>query len=287
MFRNQYDSDVTVWSPQGRIHQVEYAMEAVKLGSATVGLKSKDYAVLIALKRATSELSAHQQKILRVDDHIGISMAGITADARILCRYMRQECINHKYSFGRDYPVGRIINLLGLKMQVCTQRYDRRPYGVGLLVAGFDDQGPHIYQTCPSANYYDCKAMAIGARSQSARTYLEKHLNSFKDCDLYELINHGIKALAGTLPNETKLNNKNLSICIVGKDTSFKCLNEMETEAYINPDSTQGGQPPVIEAEASDVGVGGNERRERQEGPPSPNDDPAVAGPLTESRRPQ
>lgn len=83
-FRNQYDSDVTVWSPQGRIHQVEYAMEAVKLGSATVGLKSKDYAVLIALKRATSELSAHQQKILRVDDHIGLSMAGITADARIL-----------------------------------------------------------------------------------------------------------------------------------------------------------------------------------------------------------
>lgn len=73
-----------MWSPQGRIHQVEYAMEAVKLGSATVGLKSKDYAVLIALKRATSELSSHQQKILRVDDHIGISMAGITADARIL-----------------------------------------------------------------------------------------------------------------------------------------------------------------------------------------------------------
>jgi 20S proteasome alpha/beta subunit len=133
-----YDSDVTVWSPQGRIHQVEYAMEAVKLGSATVGLKSKDYAVLIALKRATSELSAHQQKILRVDDHIGISMAGITADGRILCRYMRQECVSHKYSYGRNYPVGRLINLLGLKMQVCTQRYDRRPFGVGLLVAGYD-----------------------------------------------------------------------------------------------------------------------------------------------------
>lgn len=148
---------------------------------------------------------------------------------------MRQECINHKYSYGRDFPIGRLVNLVGLKMQICTQRYDRRPYGVGLLVAGYDvsffsviqcissdwiylqDQGAHIYQTCPSANYYDCKAMAIGARSQSARTYLEKHLNTFKDCELYELINHGIKALAGTLPNETKLNNKNLSICLVGK----------------------------------------------------------------------
>lgn len=285
MFRNQYDSDVTVWSPQGRIHQVEYAMEAVKLGSATVGLKSTDYAVLIALKRATSELSAHQQKILRVDDHIGLSMAGITADARILCRYLRQECINHKYSYGRNYPVGRLISLLGLKMQVCTQRYDRRPYGVGLLVAGYDDQGPHIYQTCPSANFYDCKAMAIGARSQSARTYLEKHLNSFKDCDLYELINHGIKALAGTLPNETKLNNKNLSICIVGKDTKFKCLSETETEAYINSESAQGTRA-TEHSDPSDVGVGGTQRRERQD-PPAPNQDDPIPDVATEDRRMQ
>ena len=100
--------------------------------------------------------------------------------------------------------------------------------------------------------------MAIGARSQSARTYLEKHLNSFKDCDLYELINHGIKALAGTLPNETKLNNKNLSICIVGKDSKFKCLNETETEAYINPDSAHGTGPETDPADASSShGFGG------------------------------
>jgi 20S proteasome subunit alpha 6 len=137
-FRNQYDSDVTVWSPQGRLHQVEYAMEAVKLGSATVGLKNKDYAVLIALKRASSELSAHQKKILQIDDYVGMSIAGITADARILSRYMRQECLNYRFSYDDYYPVGRLISKLGNKMQVCTQRYDRRPYGVGLLVAGYD-----------------------------------------------------------------------------------------------------------------------------------------------------
>lgn len=83
-FRNQYDSDVTVWSPQGRLHQVEYAMEAVKLGSATVGLKNKQYAVLIALKRAVSELSAYQKKVIPIDEHIGISISGLTADARML-----------------------------------------------------------------------------------------------------------------------------------------------------------------------------------------------------------
>lgn len=80
-------------------------------------------------------------------------------------------------------------------MQVCTQRYDRRPYGVGLLVIGHDDQGPHVFQTCPSANFFDCKAMAIGARSQSARTYLEKHLDEFPASTLEELVKHGLRSL--------------------------------------------------------------------------------------------
>ena len=112
MFRNQYDSDVTIWSPQGRLHQVfphtnnidsvstgvflkvEYAMEAVKQGSATVGLKSRTHAVLVALKRASSDLSSHQKKILPIDDHVGVSIAGLTADARTISRWMRTECMN-------------------------------------------------------------------------------------------------------------------------------------------------------------------------------------------------
>lgn len=196
---------MTVWSPQGRLHQVEYAMEAVKLGSATVGLKSRDYAVLVALKRASSELASYQKKIIPIDNHLGISIAGITADARVLSRYMRQECLNYKYSNDTVYPVSRLIMNVGNKMQSCTQRYDRRPYGVGLLVAGYDDQGPHIYEVLPSANYFNCHSMSIGSRSQSARTYLEKHLKSFVDCSRDELIKHGLEALKGTLPNEDLL----------------------------------------------------------------------------------
>ncbi|GLG96154.1 hypothetical protein R5R35_008788 [Gryllus longicercus] len=233
MFRNQYDSDVTVWSPQGRLHQVEYAMEAVKLGSATVGLKNKTHAVLIALKRAASELSAHQKKIIPIDTHIGVSIAGLTADARILSRYMKTECLNYKYSHDALLPVSRLIATLGNKMQVCTQRYDRRPYGVGLLVAGYDDQGPHIYQTCPSANFFDCKAMAIGARSQSARTYLEKHLDEFPNSETDELIKHGLRALRDTLPNEVELNTKNVSISLVGKGTLFSVFDEDTLARYL------------------------------------------------------
>lgn len=233
MFRNQYDSDVTVWSPQGRLHQVEYAMEAVKLGSATVGIKNKTHAIILCLKRATSELAAYQKKVIVIDKHIGVSIAGLTADARILSRYMRTECLNYKYSHDTLLPVTRLISQLGNKMQLCTQRYDRRPYGVGLLVAGYDDQGPHIYQTCPSANYFDCKAMAIGARSQSARTYLEKHLDEFLSCSLNDLVKHGLRALRDTLPNETELSIKNVSIGFVGKELEFKILNDEETGAYL------------------------------------------------------
>jgi proteasome subunit alpha type-1 len=108
MFRNQYDNDVTTWSPQGRLHQVEYAMEAVKKGSATIGLKNKSFAILLALKRSTSELSAHQKKIIPIDDHIGMSIAGLTADARILSRYMRNECINERYSHDQAIPINRL-----------------------------------------------------------------------------------------------------------------------------------------------------------------------------------
>ncbi|KAB5571708.1 hypothetical protein PHYPO_G00228140 [Pangasianodon hypophthalmus] len=212
MFRNQYDNDVTVWSPQGRIHQIEYAMEAVKQGSATVGLKSRTHAVLVALKRAQSELAAHQKKILHVDNHIGISIAGLTADARLLCNFMRQESLDSRFVFDRPLPVSRLVSLIGSKTQIPTQRYGRRPYGVGLLIAGYDDIGPHIFQTCPSANYFDC--------------------------NLNELVQHGLCALRETLPAEqdltTKdLTTKNVSIGIVGKEMEFTIYDDDDVAPFL------------------------------------------------------
>ncbi|TRZ00631.1 hypothetical protein DNTS_015390 [Danionella cerebrum] len=233
MFRNQYDNDVTVWSPQGRIHQIEYAMEAVKQGSATVGLKSHSHAVLVALKRAQSELAAHQKKILHVDDHVGISIAGLTADARLLCNFMRQECLDSRFVFDRPLPVSRLVTLIGSKTQVPTQRYGRRPYGVGLLIAGYDEMGPHIFQTCPSANFFDCKAMSIGARSQSARTYLERHMDSFPECDRNALVQHGLRALRETLPAEQDLTTKNVSIGIVGRGMEFQIYDDHEVQPFL------------------------------------------------------
>ncbi|KAJ6849533.1 proteasome subunit alpha type-1-A-like [Iris pallida] len=109
MFRNQYDTDVTTWSPTGRLFQVEYAMEAVKQGFAAVGLRSATLAVLASVNKSASELSSHLRKIFKVDDHIGVAIAGLTADGRVLSRYLRSECINHRFIYEIDLLVGRLV----------------------------------------------------------------------------------------------------------------------------------------------------------------------------------
>ncbi|GAA30927.1 hypothetical protein CRM22_008557 [Opisthorchis felineus] len=233
MFRNQYDHDVTVWSPQGRIHQIEYAMEAVKQGSAAIALKNQDHALIVALKRAPSELSSYQEKIITIDDHVGVAIAGLTADGRMLSRMMRRECAENRWAYDEPLPVSRLLSVISLKMQIPTQRYGNRPYGAGMLVTGYDALGPHVYYLCPSSNAYDCKAIAIGSRSQSARTYLERHLEEISVASLDELIYHGLKALSGTLPNEVEITTKNCSLGIVGKSCDFTIYEDDSVDKFL------------------------------------------------------
>ncbi|KAL3904127.1 MAG: hypothetical protein SGILL_010189, partial [Bacillariaceae sp.] len=215
---------------------VEYAMESVKQGSACVGLKSKTHVVLGALKRSVSELSSHQKKLLEIDDHIGVGIAGLTADARSLAKYMRNECLNNKYVFGTPITPALLMGDLADKHQRTTQTYVRRPFGVGLLVAGIDPQfqTTHLYQTCPSGNMYEFYASAIGARSQSARTYLEKHYEAFSDAALDELIVHALQALVGCVSGDDELTKENGSICIVGKDQKFTMLEGDALQPYLD-----------------------------------------------------
>jgi len=231
MFRNQYDTDVTTFSPAGRIHQVEYAMEAVKQGSACVGLRSKEIAVLAALKRSPSELASFQKKLFKVDDHMGAALSGLIADGRVLCQWMRNECLNHKYVFESSMPVGRLISQLSDKSQVYTQKAEKRPYGVGLLAIGVDKTGPHLYQTMPSGTHFEYKAQAMGARSQSAKTYLEKHFEKFENLPLNELIKHALIALKGT--SQTPLTHRNCSIAYVGKNQKFTILEDDDMKGFV------------------------------------------------------
>lgn len=250
MFRNQYDTDVTTWSPQGRLFQVEYAMEAVKQGSAAAGLMSDTHVVLATLKRSQSELSSYQRKVFKIDDHMGIAIAGLTADGRVLCKYMRNEAINHRFVYESSMPVGRLVRQIADKSQVCTARSWKRPYGVGMLVAGYDASGPHLFNTCPSGNFYEYKAMAIGARAQAAKTYLEKHYEGFGGASLDELLLHGLKALAGSL-QEGELSAANVSLAIVGRDMPFTILEDEKLEPYIAALKAEENTAPVAAAAAA------------------------------------
>ncbi|KAL3845257.1 hypothetical protein ACJIZ3_002660 [Penstemon smallii] len=256
MFRNQYDTDVTTWSPAGRLFQVEYAMEAVKQGSAAIGLRSKTHVVLACVNKSTSELSSHQKKIFKVDDHIGVSIAGLTADGRVLSRYMRNECINYSYTYESPLPVGRLVVQLADKAQVCTQRSWKRPYGVGLLVGGLDESGAHLYYNCPSGNYFEYQAFAIGSRSQAAKTYLERKFETFTDSSRDNLVKDALFALRETLQGE-KLTSSVCTIAVVGVGEAFHILDQETVQGLINEFEIVGEEPtPADETAAPDQGSG-------------------------------
>ena len=128
---------MTTWSPQGRLFQVEYACEAVKQGSVTVGLTSKTAVVLAALKRSFGDLAAgHQRKVYKIDDHIGVSIAGLTSDARVLTRMMQNKANASRNNMDRPIPIERLVTEVSDRAQETPQYYGGRPFGVGLLVAG-------------------------------------------------------------------------------------------------------------------------------------------------------
>jgi 20S proteasome subunit alpha 6 len=268
MFRNQYDTDVTVWSPEGRLLQVEYAMESVKQGSAVVGVRSDTTVVLGALKRTVSELSSHQKKLLLLDDHMACGIAGLTADARSLAKYMRSACLNHKYVYGSPMPPVQLMADLADKHQRTTQMAVRRPFGVGLLIAAVDkNEQPHLYQTCPSGNLYEFYAAAIGARSQSARTYLEKHCDALAGSTKEQLIGHVLAALQGCVSGDDELTADNGSVCVLGKDQAYTLLEGADLQPYLDLLEVRGGGAEPAEDEEAMEG----------EDAPAVADEPEVA----------
>jgi len=243
MFRNNYDNDSVTFSPQGRIFQVEYASEAVKQGSAVVGIVSKTHAVLVAVKRNAEELSSYQKKIIGIDEHVGVALAGLASDARVLSNFMKQQSLSSRLTYGRAIPIERLVSSISDRAQTNTQHYGKRPYGVGLLVAGVDETGPHLFEFQPSGLTQEMSACAIGARSQMARTYLERNLEKFEDCGKEELIKHGLSALKESLAQDRELTVENTSIGVAGlvdakgeikTIEAFKLYDGQETKVWVD-----------------------------------------------------
>jgi len=249
--QNNYDQDCLTWSPQGRLFQVEYAMQAVEQGTPVLGLRSKDAVVLCTNMRAQSELAEEKKKVMKIDNHLAVGIAGLTSDARVLAEYMRSECLNHQYIYDSPMNVGRLVAQIGDMSQQRTQTSSgKRPFGVGLLVGGYDEKGPHLFQTCPSGHYYEFFAMAIGGRSTSAKTYLEKHFEKFADLQLDELIQYGVEAMNKTTVSKGEtLTAKNTSVYVIDKG-GFRELPPAELQTFLDKVEKKADDPDATMEDA-------------------------------------
>jgi len=258
MFRNNYDNDAVTFSPQGRIFQIEYAQEAVKQGSVVVGIVSKTHAVLAALKRNAEELSSYQKKIIPVDSHYGVALAGLASDARVLSNFMKQQSLSSRLTYDRPILLGEITSRIGDRAQTSTQSYGKRPYGVGLLIAGVDAKGPHLFEFQPSGVTLEMSASAIGARSQMARTYLERNLDEFEGSSREELIKHALRAVKESLSQDKELTVDNLSVGVSGLDENFKLYEHQDVANWLettfeNRQEDEGDAPAAPAGESMEV----------------------------------
>ena len=158
-------------------------------------------------------------------------------------------------TYGRPIPLERIVNQIGERAQTNTQQYGKRPYGVGLLVAGVDETGPHLFEFIPSGLTQEMLACAIGGRSQMARTYLERHLDEFANASREELITHGLKALKESMSQDKELTIDNTSIGVIGTIVEGKRKGKVESfKLYDGPEIG-----PLLEAslESGQGGEGG------------------------------
>jgi len=233
MFRNNYDNDSVTFSPQGRIFQVEYAQEAVKQGSVVVGIVSKTHAVLAAIKRNAEELSSYQKKIIAIDSHYGIALAGLASDARVLSNFMKQQSLASRLTYDRPIPLSEITLRIADRAQTNTQQYGKRPYGVGLLIAGVDARGPHLFEFQPSGVTQEMQACGIGARSQMARTYLERNLDEFEGAGREELVKHALRALKESLAQDKELTIENTSVGVSGIGENFVLYEGAEIQDWL------------------------------------------------------
>lgn len=174
--QSQYDRAITVFSPDGRLFQVEYAREAVKNGPTSIGVVCKDGVAMVAHKRISSSLIVGDsyEKLYQIDDHLLAASSGLAADARKLVDFARLEAQRHRLVYGDEMPVTYLAKQVGDHIQFFTQVGGVRPYGVSLLLAGVGSEGARLFETDPSGAIFEYKATAIGSGKKGAEQFFEK-----------------------------------------------------------------------------------------------------------------
>ncbi len=226
-----YDRAITIFSPDGRLYQVEYAREAVKRGATAIGIKTKEGVVVIADKRVGSRLleSDTIEKIYKIDDHICAATSGLVADARVLVARARLEAQINRLTF--DEPIG--VKELARKICDFKQQYTQfggvRPFGVSLLIAGVDSE-PKLFETDPSGALLEYKATAIGSERNKVMEYFEKEYRD--DMSIDDAIQMGLIAMGKAINGLLSTDGVELGIVRV-EDKTFSLLESDELNKYI------------------------------------------------------
>jgi proteasome alpha subunit len=191
-----YDRGITIFSPDGRLYQVEYAREAVKRGTASVGIRTADGVVLAADRQVRSPLIEREsiEKIHSIDTHVGVASAGHVADARKLIDFSRQQAQVEQLRYDEQIGIETLTKRVTDHIQEYTQTGGARPFGVALLVGGVKDGEPRLFETDPSGTPYEWQAVAIGGGRGDIQSHLEEEYTP--EMDLATGIDLAIEALA-------------------------------------------------------------------------------------------
>jgi len=228
-----YDRGITIFSPDGRLYQVEYAREAVKRGTASIGVRTADGVVLAVDKRIRSPLMERSsvEKIHKADDHIGIASAGHVADARQLIDFARRQAQVNQLRYGEPIGVETLTKAVTDHIQQYTQVGGARPFGVALIIGGIANGEPRLYETDPSGTPYEWKALAVGADRGDIREYLEDNYD--EELDLDDGVGLALEALASV--NDGQLAPEGIGIATISvDDEEFSEMSDAEKESHLD-----------------------------------------------------
>ena len=171
-----YDRAITMFSPDGRLLQVEYAKKTVRQGSTAIGMVCSDGVLLVTDKRMVDPLIVPEsvEKVFQIDDHIGATAAGIVSDARVLIERAQLKAQQHKVTYDSPIDTLSIVKDMCNLKQICTQSGGLRPFGVSIIVAGIDEAGARVFVTDPTGIYFEYKAAAIGEGETEIEDILHK-----------------------------------------------------------------------------------------------------------------